>query len=77
MTTLERQTTWQYDANFPAILTEISRPSTTGDPMDFRITSIAVDPSTGDQTARTEDGFEDGVPFSLRRPTLTTVPAGS
>ena len=65
MTPLERETTWQYDANFPAFRDEISRPSTTGGAMDFRITTLGIDPLNGNETSRTEDGFEDGSPFTL------------
>ena len=32
-TALERDTTWQYDPIFPALVTEISRPSTSGTPI--------------------------------------------
>ncbi|MDX1449973.1 MAG: hypothetical protein R3246_13020, partial [Acidimicrobiia bacterium] len=56
----ERETTWTYDANFPAFPTLIRQPSTSGS--GFRETVMAYDPSSGDLTDRTIKGTEAGNP---------------
>jgi len=72
-TALERTTSWAYDANFPALVTEIERPSASGDPFEFRRTLMTYDPLTGDQLTRTTEGFEDGVPFTYTTTTTYTA----
>jgi YD repeat-containing protein len=69
---LERETTWSYDTDFPSFVTEVRRPSVTGNPLDERVTSIVYD-AEGNETSRTESGFEDHTPFSLV--TVTTPSA--
>jgi RHS repeat-associated protein len=73
-TALERETTWEYDAVFPAFVTEVVRPSVTGNPLDERRTSTIYD-AEGDATSRTIAGFEDGSTFSLAT-TMTYNAAG-
>ena len=70
--TEERETTWTYDATFPALVTEMKQPSTTGNINDFRITSTTYN-ATGDAEMRTISGFEDGMPFNLTTATVFTT----
>jgi RHS repeat-associated protein len=62
-TALERETTWEYDATFPAFVTEMVQPSTTGNPLDERRTSYGYDAS-GNQDTRTIEGVESGAAFT-------------
>lgn len=63
LTALERETTWEYDVTYPALVTEVEQPSVE-DPMDFRRTSWAYDVSGNAETV-TQEGLEDGLAFSL------------
>lgn len=72
MDSLERETTWDYDPNFPSLATEMTQPSTTGNINDFRIATTMYTPS-GDAETRTISGIEDGAPFSLVTTTAYTV----
>jgi YD repeat-containing protein len=62
-TALERETTWEYDPTFPAFVTEIVQPSTSGDPFDERRTSFGYD-AFGNQDTRTIEGVERDAAFS-------------
>jgi RHS repeat-associated protein len=62
-TALERETTWDYDPIFPAFVTEIVQPSTSGDPFDERRTSFGYD-AFGNQDTRTIEGVERDAAFS-------------
>jgi hypothetical protein len=62
-TALERETTWEYDPVFPAFVTEIVQPSTTGDPFDERRTVFGYD-AFGNQDTRTIEGVERDAAFS-------------
>ncbi|MEM8997920.1 MAG: hypothetical protein AAGF23_24275, partial [Acidobacteriota bacterium] len=64
-TPLERETTWQYDATYPALPTEITRPSTSGNPLDLRRTVIGRD-GAGNAISETHEGLEDGAFFSYQ-----------
>jgi len=66
---LERETTWTYDPIYPAIPTEIARPSTTGNPLDTRRTTFFLD-AFGNSEIRTIEGVEAGAAFSYA--TVTT-----
>ncbi len=71
-TALERETTWQRDPTYPALITEIERPSTTGSPLDFRRTTFTLS-GRGNATDRIDEGVEDGQLFSYT--TSTTYSA--
>ena len=60
----ERTTDWQYDPTYPALVTRIERPSTTGDPMDLRIQDFTRDAS-GNVTDETLEGVENDDAFSF------------
>ncbi len=61
-TALLRTTDWQYDSNFPALVTLIRVPSTSGS--SYRETAMSYDPVTGDMDWMEVRGFEelDGQP---------------
>jgi len=65
---LTRETTWAYDSTFPALPTRIERPSVAGSP-GLRVTTFTYD-GAGNLLDRTEQGIEDGMPFTL---TTTTA----
>ncbi|MEO1366112.1 MAG: hypothetical protein AAFX50_02960, partial [Acidobacteriota bacterium] len=60
----ERTTTWEYDLNFPALVTRIERPSTSGVPLDLRVTVMTRDVN-GNVTNEFHEGVEDGSAFSF------------
>ncbi|HEX4963499.1 MAG TPA: RHS repeat-associated core domain-containing protein [Thermoanaerobaculia bacterium] len=63
-TSLQRLTTWQYgNSSFPALLTRIEMPSTSGGSAQ-RVTVLAYDAS-GNLTTRTSQGAEAGSSFSF------------
>jgi YD repeat-containing protein len=62
-TALERETTWEYDPVFPAFVTEIVQPSTSGDPFDERRTVFGYD-ALGNQDTRTIEGVERDAAFT-------------
>ncbi|NJL28056.1 MAG: hypothetical protein HC897_09215 [Thermoanaerobaculia bacterium] len=70
-TPLERETTYQYDSAFPAFLTQMEQPSTSGDPLEFRRLVIGRDPA-GNEITREVSGLEDGLPFSYTTVTTNT-----
>jgi YD repeat-containing protein len=61
-TGLERETTWEYDLSFPAFVTEMVQPSTTGNPLGRR--TVFVYDAFGNQETRTIEGVESGAAFS-------------
>ncbi len=71
-TALERETTWQRDLTYPALITEIERPSTTGTPLDFRRTTFTLS-GQGNATDRIDEGVEDGQVFSYTTTTTYTA----
>ena len=60
---LERTTDWQYDPTYPALITRVERPSTTGDPLDLRVTVYTRDVN-GNITNEFQEGVENGSAFS-------------
>ena len=72
MTPVERETSWVYDPSFPALVTSMTQPSTTGNMNDFRVTTTVYTP-TGNAETRTISGFEDGQPFNLTTTTTFTA----
>ncbi len=68
----ERETTWQRDLTYPALITEIERPSTTGSPLDFRRTTFTLS-GRGNATDRIDEGVEDGQAFSYTTTTTYTA----
>ena len=70
----ERTTVWEYSATFPALITRIERPSTTGDPLDLRVTELMRD-ANGNVERQIEEGVEDGSAFSLET-VMTYTPEG-
>ncbi|NJL27934.1 MAG: RHS repeat protein [Thermoanaerobaculia bacterium] len=70
-TPLERETTYQYDSAFPALLTQMEQPSTSGDPLEFRRVVIGRD-GQGNEITRAISGLEDGLPFSYTTVTTNT-----
>ncbi|NJL26876.1 MAG: RHS repeat protein [Thermoanaerobaculia bacterium] len=62
---LERETRFQRHSDFPALVTEVEQPSTSGNPMEFRRTIRGYDPAGNEETL-TLEGFEDGLPFSFQ-----------
>ncbi len=60
-TALERETTWQYDATYPALVTRVERPSVEGAP-ETRMT-IHTYSAGGALQQSQESGFEDSSPF--------------
>ena len=58
---LARTTTWTYSSSFPAFVTEIDRPSTSGS--GYRHTEFTYN-TPGDQTGNTLEGVEAGSAFS-------------
>ncbi len=71
-TAQERETTWQRDPTYPALITEIERPSTTGSPFDFRRTTFTLS-GQGNATDRIDEGVEDGQVFSYTTTTTYTA----
>ncbi len=57
-TALEREMTWDYDVTYPAFPTRVEQPSSTGNPLDLRVTTLSYDPS-GNQDTRAVEGIED------------------
>jgi RHS repeat-associated protein len=62
-TALERETTWDYHPTFPAFVTGMGQPSTTGNPFDERRTSFGYD-AFGNQDTRTIEGVERDAAFT-------------
>lgn len=62
-TGLQRLTSWQYSSSFPALLTQMERPSTSGGSA-LRVDVQAYD-SAGNPTTSTIQGAESGGSFSL------------
>jgi len=74
-TALEREAVWEYEVNYPAFPTRMEQPSSTGNPLDLRITTFGYDPSTGDQETRAVEGIEAGSAFFYET-TMTYNAAG-
>ncbi len=58
----ERTTRWHYDANYPALVTAVERPSVSGS--GLRRSSWTYD-ANGNALVQTQEGFESGAPFTL------------